>query len=129
MTYLAGDGIAAPLALRTQRRDLDRTPVRAIEARPGMPRTYQRVATCAAADLLAQAAAILRDTLTVDAYMLAANRTAEVLGVLTLGAEQLHAPLPPSASDTADDLRLWALTVKRPEQPRPRAKVVREATT
>jgi len=130
MTYLAGDGHGQPLALRTQHRDPDHSPApMVVEPWPGMPRTYRRVTACAAADLLAQAAAILRNTLTVDAYMLAANRTAELLHVLLRGAAQLDTPLPPSAEDTADDLRLWALTVKRPEHPRPQAKVVREATT
>jgi len=128
MTYLAGDGIGKPLALRNQRLDLDRTAIRAFEPWPGMPRTYRRVTACAAADLLAQAAAILRDTPTIDAYMLAANRTAEVLGVLRRGADQLHAPLPASTRELADELRLWALTVKRPEQPHPQAKVVRVVT-
>lgn len=134
MPYLAGDGHGQPLALRTQRRDPDHRPVPVpvvVEPWPGMPRPYRRVTACAAADHLAQAAAILHDTLTVDAYMLAANRTAELLHVLLRGAAQLDAPLPPSAEDTGDDLRLWALTVKRPEHPRPRtqAKVVRDATT
>jgi len=129
VTYLAGDGLGQPLALRTKRRDLDHAPIRTIAIRPDLLRSYQRVTACAAADHLAEAAAILRDTLTVDAYMLAANRTADLLHALLRGAEQLHAPLPPTASETADDLRLWALTVKRPEHARPRAKVVGEATT
>lgn len=127
MTYLAGDAHGKPLALRaTGALDRDRSPIPVVvEPWPGMPRTYRRIAACAAAELLARAAAILRDNPTVDAYMLAANRTADVLGVLAHGADELNAPFPPNAKDTADDLRLWALTVKRPAQPRPHAKVVR----
>jgi hypothetical protein len=127
MTYLAGDAYGKPLALRASSA-LDRgglVPL-VVEPWPGMPRTYRRVTTCAAADLLAKAAAILRDHPTVAAYMLAANRAAEVLGALQHGADQLDAPFPASAKDTADDLRLWALTVKQPARPRGRAAVVRE---
>src|SRR6266568_3767122 len=102
MTYLAGDGYGKPLALQTT--TLDLKVVRVFEPWPGMPRAYRRILVCAAADHLAQAAAILRDTLTVEAYMLAASKTAEVIGVLQHGADQLQAPLPANASDTADDL-------------------------
>lgn len=75
-------------------------------------RNLRRVALCAPADHLEQAAALLRERPTIDGHMLAANRTAQILGVLRLGADQLGAPLGAATTAAAIELRHWAVTVK-----------------
>jgi len=81
-------------------------------------RNLRRVLVCAAADHLTQAASMLRQAPSSEAFMLAANKTAEVLAVLTIDAEQLGLrPLPPAAVAAIPELRRWALTVREPAVP------------
>jgi hypothetical protein len=55
----------------------------------------------------------------VDALLLGAARTAEVIGALDIGARRFSAALPDDLAGSAEQLRRWAMTLK--QQPAPGA--------
>jgi len=77
-------------------------------------RSLRRVLACAAADHLQQAAAILRHTPSVDALLLGAAGTAEVIGALDAGAQRFGTILPAELAASTERLRRWATTLKQP---------------
>lgn len=77
-------------------------------------RNLRRALACAVAEHLQRAALLLEQPRGVDVLVLGAARTAEVLDALDVGAQQCGVALPADVAASAERLRAWARTLKRP---------------